>query len=117
LASDARFLERARFRPRQVLFFRVAETEDERAVAVLVLRALPDDEERARIDHSDTLDGPILLVELGHSDLLADDAGLRVHLSRSSRALRTRLAAALERENGRRRSDGSDRDWKGVRPW
>src|SRR5205814_7662129 len=62
------------------LLFSLAETDDEGVVAVLLFGSLSDDGEIA-LDDGAPHDGAVLREVLGHTELLADDAGMGVHVT------------------------------------
>ena len=73
--ADARLREMAALRLRDLAIGDRIPRELHGRVAVGVRRAHGDDRARAGLDHGDGRDGPDLLVEeLGHAELLADDA-------------------------------------------
>ena len=79
LRRRVRLLEVARARLVRVLLLALAEADDEGRVAVLLLRALGDDGEGARLDDGDALDGAVRGEELRAAELAAVDAGALIH--------------------------------------
>jgi len=98
------------------LLFALAEAEDEGAVLVLLERALAEDDAAALNDgHADDL--ALVVEDLRHADLLADDAGILVHDSvclfaperdaRTNRKVRTLFASVRGRFGAVNRGAGA----------
>src|SRR5205814_7977839 len=93
---NARLLVSAGERLARVLLFAVLETEHERVVAVLLLRALRHDD-RTSLDDGAGHDRPVLGENLGHADLATDDSGMLIHDSVDLCAPPFSLASTLRR--------------------